>query len=102
MSVTTETSIIRGARPSDGSMEGGITWDYTELYIEEHIDPENGSGTATVPLKWGKRENYDNHIFNKIKFPVKAQIDIMTVTNGRGSSKRVVTAVRFEKAPNNG
>ena len=96
MGISTEKVIITGARPSKGEMDG-VVWDYTELYLKEHLDPEIGFGTATIPMKYGKSTNYEQFRGQTKEF--QAEIDVMTVTNGRGTSKRTVTAVRFNKAP---
>lgn len=94
MGVSTEKVVIMGARPSKGQVEG-VDFDFTELYLLENLDPETGFGSATVPFKFGSSQNFD--LFKGQKSPLHAEIDIMSITNGRGVSRRVITAVRFNK-----
>jgi hypothetical protein len=94
MSATTRKFKICGARPSKGNSDG-IEWDYTEVYVEQHLDPSTGMGVATVPFKFGKSDNY-RHVFEgRVALPAIADVDVLEVTNGRGASKTVITAVRF-------
>ena len=95
MSITTEQVVIAGARPSKGEVEGN-PYDFTELYIQQSLNPENARGVATVPYKYGKSDNYHQQ-FEKLpnaSYPIKAEADFLSITNGRGAVTRVITAVR--------
>lgn len=92
MGISTENVVIAGARHSKGSVDG-VDFDFTELYLKESLDPVSGFGTATIPFKFGTSANYA--MFAGLTNEVRAQADIMTITNGRGASKRVITAVRI-------
>lgn len=94
MGISTQRAVIQGAKPSKGSMEG-VEYDFTELYVQENIDPEVGFGTATVPYKFGKSDNYE--MFRGQTKAILADLDVMTITNGRGGSKQIITGVRFVK-----
>lgn len=96
MGISTEKVIITGGKASTGEMDG-VHWDFTELYLKESLDPDSGFGTATIPMKFGKSTNYEQFRGQLKEFI--AEIDVMTITNGRGGSKRTITAVRFNKAP---
>lgn len=85
-----------GARPSKGDMDG-VKYDYTELHVLETIDPEIGFGGATVPFKFGTSENIHMFRNGNVKQGDRIEADIMTITNGRGASKRIITAIRLNK-----
>lgn len=91
MSVVTEKVQVMGARPSKGSFEG-TNYDYLELYVMENLDPSQASGSATVPYRFGTSDNYS---MVKGKLPAQMEADFLTVTNGRGGSKRIITGLRF-------
>lgn len=103
MSLSVQRVTIRGAKPSVGTFGEGaaaVAYDFTELYIDENLDPTTAKGSATVPYKYGTSENFYKY-FQPIpanQYPLSAEMDVMTITNGRGSSKSIVTAVRFAKA----
>lgn len=89
--IATEKCKVTGGKPSKGDMEG-VAYDFFEVSIEQAYDPENGVGTATVPYKFGKSGNFSR--FANLKFPIVADVDFLTTTNGRGSAKRIVTDIR--------
>lgn len=95
MSLVTKRVHIMGGLPREGKLENGTVYDSYELYVLESINPEVGFGQATVPLKFGKSAN--KHMFEGCKSPLLADIDLMTVTNGRGGSTDICTAVRLVK-----
>lgn len=96
MSISTHKVVILGGMARKGTLDNGTEYDSYELYVVQNLNPETGFGSATVPMRFGKSEN--KALFENLKSPVHAELDIMKVTNGRGGSTEVVTALRIQKA----
>ena len=92
MSIQTQQAVITGARHSKGQMDNG-SWDFTEVYGQLVINPEQGKGAATVPYKFGDSKNF-HHLFANQVLPGKFEIDFMDTTNGRGAATRVIAGIR--------
>lgn len=90
MSISTEKCEVMGARSSVGVYEG-TPYDYTEVYVKEALDPQTATGFVTVPYRFGTSENY-RALHGKL--PATLELDFLTIANGKGSSKRVVSGIR--------
>lgn len=91
--ISTSKAVLMGGLARVGTLENGTTYDSYELYVLQDINPENGFGSATVPMRFGKSEN--KAIFVGCKAGQHAELDILKETNGRGTSREVITAVRL-------
>ena len=85
--------MIIGAKSSKGEMDNR-PYDSTKLYIEVRLDPTKGTmvGACTEQYDWGLSDNFD--LIKDLKFPVKAKVDFLTVSNGK-SSKTIVMDVEL-------
>jgi len=98
----TQVCRVLGARPSKGVFQNPeqpsadpIAYDYTEVFIEEALDPASGGvGYAGAVYRWGKSTNIEALRSAGINRPFNAEVDFLPTTNGKGGNKIVITAIR--------
>lgn len=73
---------ILGVKRSQGTLDNGKAYNSTKIYVQtkmkQTID-QAGFGLAEYP--WGDSSNFDK--IAKLPFPIQANIDLETVTNGK-------------------
>ena len=76
--------IILGAKRSKGLLDDGTAYDSTKIYVQTPMKSSDDQvGFSVSEFTWGDSSN-----FEKIKnapFPVKANIDLEIVTNGKSN-----------------
>ena len=85
--------IILGVKRSVGTLDNGRAYNSTKIYVQLPMkESPDQLGFASGEYNWGDAINFDKFI--GVKFPIKADVDLDVVTNGK-SSQVVVSDVKL-------
>lgn len=97
MKLPNQKLTIVGAKKSKGEFEGR-PFDSTKVYVHADLrnDKDQGRGVSTVEYAWGESGNFDK--ISHLPFPFEAEVDLVMVTSGKGTSALTIEALRPVKA----
>lgn len=84
---------ILGMKSSKGSLENGVSYDFTKVFVETELDSTSGTakGYAVEDYKFGKSDNFGG--FKHLEFPFVADAEFDLVTSGSKSVTNIVSIV---------
>lgn len=85
---------VYGIKRSKGVMrDTGKEYDSTTLFVGFGFDANNEDtrGIVTQPMKWGTSANFN--VFNGIDLPVKCELDIEAISDGKVIKQQLVGCV---------
>lgn len=83
---------VLGMKASKGTMDNGVSFDSTKVYIETRLDELRGNqkGFAGAEYNFGLSTEFDK--FKHLPFPFMADVEYDQITNGK-TTKTVVVSV---------
>lgn len=81
---------VLGMKKFKGDVEG-VNYDSTTVFVRMKQDESKGTakGYAGQDLKFGDSSNYDK--LSHLSFPLEADIELETITTGKGGMKTIIT-----------
>lgn len=85
--------LVLGIKKFSGDVEG-THYDSTTVFVRMRQDESRGTAKGFVgqDLKYGDSTNYDRLASNS--FPFEAEVEIETVSNGKGGMKTIITDLK--------
>lgn len=73
---------ILGVKRSQGTLDNGKAYNSTKIYVQTKMkETIDQVGFGVAEYTWGDSSNFDK--IAKLPFPIQANIDLETVTNGK-------------------
>ncbi|NMG66814.1 hypothetical protein GPA19_17890 [Azoarcus indigens] len=74
---------VLGMKSSSGTMDNGMVFDSTKVYVETPLDDSKGTakGYATSEYNLGDSKEYAR--YSKLNFPFEAEAEMEIVTSGK-------------------
>lgn len=82
--------LVLGAKKFKGTVEG-VAYDSTTVFLRMRQDDSKGdaAGFAGQDVKFGDSTNFDK--IKHLPFPFEAEIELETVTTGKGQMRTIIT-----------
>lgn len=90
--------LVLGMKKFSGDVDGQH-YDSTTIFVRMRQDESKGNAKGFVgqDLKFGDSSNFDK--FSHLPFPLEAEVETDTVSNGKGGMKTIVVDLKPLAAP---
>lgn len=89
---------VLGMKKFKGTVEGE-NYDSTTVFVRMRQDDSKGTAAGFVgqDMKFGTSANFDR--LSSLSFPLDAEVEIETVSNGKGAMKTIIVDLKPIQAP---